>query len=405
MYDVLVVGAGPAGIAAALTLHTAGINVVVVDKAQFPRDKCCGDGLTTGALRILDELGFDPITVPSWRVCNEAWLRSPSGREICLPLPSGLGQFAAIAKRFEVDNAFVEHARNSGVNIIDGHGFSSLSTHSDYLVADIENHESVRCNYLIAADGMWSPVRKSLGLSSQGYLGEWHAFRQYASNVNGPARDRLYVFFEPDLLPGYAWSFPLTDNRVNIGFGILRGGNHTVQDMKQLWPEILARPHIRRALGDDAVFEDRHSAWPIPARVTRATLGVGRVLFVGDAACVSDPLTGEGIGQALLSGVLAGRAVIESTRREPSVTQSMYRKSIRQHFFADHRMSAWLGYVMRSQLCARIGLRLADLTPWTRRKFARWMFEDEPRATIFTPRRWHRNFLKRAGAYSKLSRH
>ena len=173
--------------------------------------------------------------------------------------------------------------------------------------------------------------------------------------------------------------------------------------MKQLWPEILARPHIRRALGDDALFEDRHTAWPIPARVTKATLGAGRVLFVGDAACVSDPLTGEGIGQALLSGGLAGRAIIDGTSREPSFTQSMYRKSIKQHFFADHRMSASLGYVMRSQLCARSGLRLADLTPWTRRKFARWMFEDEPRAAVFTPRRWHRNFLKRAGAYSNLS--
>ena len=135
------------------------------------------------------------------------------------------------------------------MKVIDGHGFISLATHGDHLLVEIENHESVRCNYLIAADGMWSPVRKSLGLSSPGYLGEWHAFRQYASNVTGPARDRLYVFFERDLLPGYAWSFPLTKNRVNIGFGILRGGNYTVQEMKQLWPDILARPHIAAALG------------------------------------------------------------------------------------------------------------------------------------------------------------
>lgn len=405
MYDVLVIGAGPAGIAAALTLHTAGINVIVFDKAHFPRDKCCGDGLTTGALRILDELGFNPSSVPSWRVCNDAWLRSPSGREMCMPLPVGMGQFAAIAKRLELDNALVDHARKRGVNIIDGHGYTSLSTHSDHLVAEIENHDSARCNYLIAADGMWSPVRKSLGLSSQGYLGEWHAFRQYASNVNGPARDRLYVFFERDLLPGYAWSFPLSDNRVNIGFGILRGGKYSVQDMKQLWPELLARPHIRQVLGDQAIFEDRHTAWPIPARITNATLGVGRVLFVGDAACVSDPMTGEGIGQALLSGVLAARAIIASGKREPSITQSLYQKSIKQHLFADHRMSAALGFIMRSQLCARSGLRLADLTPWTRRNFARWMFEDEPRAAVLTPRRWHRNFLKRQGAYSKSFRH
>lgn len=404
--DVLVVGAGPAGIATALTLHAAGINVVVVDKAQFPRDKCCGDGLTTGALRLLENLGFDPTTVPSWRVCSDAWLRSPSGREICVPLPRGMGQFAAIAPRVELDNALVQHARNRGVKILDGHGFLSLTTHSDHLVAGIENQEPLSCNYLIAADGMWSPVRKSLGLSRPGYLGEWHAFRQYAGNVTGPAHDRLYVFFERDLLPGYAWSFPLTDNRVNIGFGILRGGGaYTVQDMNRLWPELLARPHIRQALGAEVVFEDRHSAWPIPARVTGATLSAGRALFVGDAACVTDTLTGEGIGQALLSGVLAARAIIDSGNREPSVAQSMYRRSIQRHFFADHRMSTTLGYMMRSQLCVRSGLHLANLTPWTRRNFARWMFEDEPRAAVFTPWRWHRDFLKRAGAYSNSLRH
>lgn len=383
----------------------AGINVVVVDKAEFPRDKCCGDGLTTGALRILEELGFSPQMVSSWRVCNEAWLRSPSGREICLPLPSGMGQFAAIAPRIELDNALVEHARARGVHVVDGHGFNSLTSNNDHLAADIDNYGALRCNYIIAADGMWSPVRKSLGLSSQGYLGEWHAFRQYVSNVTGPACDRLYVFFDKDLLPGYAWSFPLTNNRVNFGFGILRGGKYSVSEMKQLWPELLARPHIRQALGIDAVFEDRHTAWPIPARVTTATLGEGRVLFVGDAACVTDTLTGEGIGQALLSGVLAARAIIESNNREPSVTQSIYKRSIRRHLFADHRMSAALGYVMRSQLCARSGLRIANLTPWTRRNFARWMFEDEPRAAVFTPRRWHRNFLKRSGTYLNSLRH
>ncbi|MHB1089784.1 MAG: NAD(P)/FAD-dependent oxidoreductase, partial [Ilumatobacteraceae bacterium] len=348
----------------------------------------------------------DPTTVPSWRVCDDVWLRSPSGREICMPLPRDMGQFAAIAPRIELDNALIEHARARGVTVIDGHGFTSLTTHDDHLLVEIENRESVRCNYLIAADGMWSPVRKSLGVSHPGYLGEWHAFRQYAGNVTGPARDRLYVFFERDLLPGYAWSFPLTDNRVNIGFGILRGSRtYTVQDMNQIWPELLARPHIRQALGAEAVFENRHTAWPIPARITRATLGTGRVLFVGDAACVADTLTGEGIGQALLSGVLAARAIIDSGSNESSVTQTTYARSTRQHLYADHRMSALLGYMMRSQLCMRSGLRVANLTPWTRRNFARWMFEDEPRAAVLTPRRWHRDFLKRTGAYSNSLPH
>ena len=85
--DVLVVGAGPAGAAAAITLARAGRDVTLIDKAGFPRDKCCGDGLTTLALRELEGLGFDPSMVDDWQVVDGAVLRSPSGREVVVPLP------------------------------------------------------------------------------------------------------------------------------------------------------------------------------------------------------------------------------------------------------------------------------------------------------------------------------
>ena len=403
--DVLVVGAGPSGIAAALELQSTGQTVVVIDKAFFPRDKCCGDGLTTGALRILDELGFNPQTVPNWTVCSDVWLRSPSGSEMQFALPTK-GQFAAIAPRIELDNALVQLARSRGIRVLECHEFVSVREQtSDHITIDISNShsnnkiETVQSKFVIASDGMWSPVRKSLGMSTPGYLGEWHAFRQYANNVTGSAKDRLHVWFEKDLLPGYAWSFPLQNGRVNIGFGILRGGKYSVQQMKDLWPDLLARKHIANALGSEVVMEDRHTAWPIPARVTSAPLSSGRVLFIGDAACVTDSLTGEGIGQALLSGQLSAQAIVAGIGREASVTRNKYEQLIRQHFFADHRMSMTLGSVLKSSLGARAALRIANLTPWTRRNFVRWMFEDEPRAAIFTPSRWHRNFLRRDGAY------
>ena len=404
--DVLVVGAGPSGIAAALTLRSAGHDVVVIDKAFFPRDKCCGDGLTTGALRILDELGFDPQSVPNWTVCSDVWLRSPSGTEMQFALPTK-GQFAAIAPRIELDHALVQLARSKNIRVLEGHEFVSIreqtSDHIDVKINSSNNisgdNQTIRSKFVIASDGMWSPVRKSLGMSTPGYLGEWHAFRQYANSVTGSAKDRLHVWFEKDLLPGYAWSFPLQDGRVNIGFGILRGGKYSVQQMKDLWPNLLARKHIAKALGSDVVMEDRHTAWPIPARVTSAPLSSGRVLFIGDAACVTDSLTGEGIGQALLSGQLSAQAIVAGLVREASVTRNKYEQLVKQNFFADHRMSMTLGTILKSSLGARAALRIANLTPWTRRNFVRWMFEDEPRAALFTPSRWHRNFLRRAGAF------
>lgn len=391
-------GAGPAGTAAATVLARAGRSVVVADKAEFPRDKCCGDGLTTLALRMLERIDFDPGVVASWRIVDSAWLRSPSGREVELPLPRGRGQYAAIAARLQLDNELVKHARAAGADIREGLGFSHLTPNysggTPTATVHFANGEPIAAAHVIAADGMWSPVRKAMGLGDTGYLGEWHAFRQYADNVTGPAAHRLYVWFETALLPGYAWSFPLADGRVNIGFGILRDGKRHVRDMKREWADLLSQRHIVDALGPGFRLVDRHTAWPIPAGITDAVLSSGNVLFVGDAARATDALTGEGIGQALETGILAAEAIIAGGN-----VAKVYESSVRRHLFADHRMSVALGKLLRSPIVTRGAIRAAATNGWTRTNFARWMFEDEPRAALFTPRRWHRGFLDRDGAY------
>jgi len=397
--DVLIVGAGPAGTAAARVLAAAGRSVTVIDRAVFPRDKCCGDGLTTLALRELETLDFDPRAVPSWTTVDAAWVRSPSGREVCLPL-EGAGQFAAVTPRLELDNALLEHARAAGANVLDGHGFVQVERQTDeWITFEADGIGTVRARYVIAADGMWSPVRKALGVGQPGYLGEWHGFRQYATNVTGPAKDRLYVWFEPDLLPGYAWSFPLPDGRTNVGFGLLRSGKRKVHDMKSIWPELLQRPHIRAALGPDAQMEGRHTAWPIPARVDSAVLTSGRVLFVGDAATATDALTGEGIGQALLTGRLAAEAIIATGGLDAAATRRHYEAQVGEHLFADHRMSVVLGRVLSNEWASRGAIRVIGTSGWSRRNFAKWMFEDEPRAVALTPSRWHRKLFRRPGAF------
>src|SRR6185295_7548516 len=206
--DVVVVGAGPAGATAATLLARAGRSVIVIDKAVFPRDKCCGDGLTTLALRELEQLGLQPAMIPNWKSVDAAWLRSPSGREVCLPLPSD-GIFAATTPRRELDAALLDIAVKAGATVHQGHALEAIRMEESFVDVDIAGIGTVRARYVIAADGMWSATRKALGVGEAGYLGEWHAFRQYARNVTGPAAERLIVWFEADLLPGYMWSFPL----------------------------------------------------------------------------------------------------------------------------------------------------------------------------------------------------
>ena len=114
----------------------------------------------------------------------------------------------------------------------------------------------------------------------------------------------------------------------------------------------------------------------------------------------TDPLTGEGIAQALITGVLAAEAIIAGGALRPGLVRQRYEREVRRHLFADHRMSVVLGGLLRHRFAARGSVRLAGLNDWTRRNFARWLFEDEPRAIVFTPRRWHRGFLARAGAWA-----
>jgi geranylgeranyl reductase family protein len=393
--DVVVVGAGPAGCAAAITLARAGHDVLLVDKATFPRDKCCGDGLTTGALRILERLGLDPASVASWTLVEDVVVRSPSGHEVTFPLPRGQGTFAAVARREDLDAALVDLAAAAGVKVLTGRACDGVRLDGNAVVLDVDGIGEVRTERVVAADGMWSPIRKALGAGEQGYLGEWHAFRQYFTGVGPRASSELIVWFEPDLLPGYAWSFPLAGGRANVGFGIQRGHAPT-KVMKALWPELLARPHIRAFLGPDATPESPHKAWPIPAHIEEATLqaGNGRVLFVGDAATAADPMTGEGIGQALLSGELAARAIIGAVD-----VGAAYEHAVRRELVADARMANALVRVLSSPLGARGAVRVAGATSWTRRNFARWLFEDYPRALLVTPRRWPEHGLKGSGAW------
>jgi menaquinone-9 beta-reductase len=398
--DLLVVGGGPAGAAAAIRAAAAGLSVVVCDKASFPRDKTCGDGLTTSALRLLERLGLDPQTVPGWQPVEEIAIRSPSGRVVHLPFPED-GLFAAVAPRATLDDALLDVAARRGAAVRQGSALLALKPVAGMMEATVgvdgdtrpEGGETITTRYVVAADGMYSTVRRLTGVSGP-HLGEWHAFRQYFTGV---ADRKLWVVFEPDLLPGYAWVFPVGGGRANVGFGLPRQPGVSVRPMAAQWRTLLERPSMR-ALLDGAEPEGHHRAWPIPADLARAPLSSERVLFTGDAAGATDPMTGEGIGQALLTGILAAEAVAAGGS-DPSAVARHYEGAVRHHLAPDVRFAAALGRILGSQTGARAAVRAAGLTPWTRRHFARWLFEDYPRALVLTPTRWHRGVFTGPGAY------
>jgi flavin-dependent dehydrogenase len=332
---------------------------------------------------------------------------APGGREVVLPLPSG-DTYAGVVPRVELDAALVEHARTRGVDVREGCALTALRDDGGRgVVATLADDTEVRASWVVAADGHYSPTRRLLGHDPSG-LGTWHAFRQYFAGVDDR---RLWVLFEEDLLPGYAWVFPVGGGRANVGFGVLRdtrdGAHDHASSGKALaaqWRGLAERPALRRALGDHAEPEGTVRAWPIPADYDRARLADGRVLFVGDAGNVVDPMTGEGIAQALESGMLAARS-IATAPRDPSAIRARYRDAVDRALGADLRFAALLQHLLRVPMGARAAIAAAALTPWTRRQFARWMWEDYPRALLLTPRRWQRGMLSSGGGGSLHSSH
>jgi len=141
-------------------------------------------------------------------------------------------------------------------------------------------------------------------------------------------------------------------------------------------------------------------AWPIPTRYAPASLADGRVLFVGDAAAVVDPMTGEGIAQALETGMLAADAIAEIGTADPAGVGAEYRHTVARSLGTDLRFASALQRLLARPLAARGAIRAVATNDWTRRSFARWMFEDYPRAALFTPRRWRPGMFTRAGAYA-----
>lgn len=396
----MVIGAGPAGSAAAIELARAGRPVTIVDRAAFPRDKCCGDGLTTLALRELEQLGFDPGAVASWTWVDEVRVRTPAGRVLDLDLPAGPGRYSAVARRHDLDAALLALATRHGARPQIPCRVTGVTVDDHGAAIELDGGATIRARHVIAADGMWSATRKQLGLDEHRYRGEFHALRRYV-RTDRPAARQQWVWFEADLLPGYAWSFPVPGG-VNVGIAVHRSDRLDGGALKATIAGLLQRPPIAEVIGpaSDADAE-AVKAWPIPARLAGSELAHGPVMFIGDAARACDPLTGEGIAQAIATGAMAAREIVAGGR--PVAVAERYAARAHRRFDADERMARWCIRVLRTPRRAEVALGLAGLSSWSRGKVARWMFEDEPRGIALTPRRWHAQSFRRPGAYSSSS--
>lgn len=305
--EVLVVGAGPAGSAAAAWAARDGRDVLLIDGATFPRDKTCGDGLTPRATAELEHLGLGP-----WlraHTVNHGLRMTGFGREELLPWPGGsFPTYGSAVPRTELDDTLRQTAVKSGARMLDGTKAVEVVRDGERVrgvtVTTGSGPHTIGCRTLVVADGVRSPIGKQLGRS-------WHRRFAYGTAARAYIRsarsDDQWITSHLELrnadgalVPGYGWIFPLGNGEVNIGVGSLateRRPSHIA--LKPLLEHYTA---LRR---DEWAFTGELRA------VASALLPMGGAVsnvagpnwaLVGDAAGCVNPLNGEGIDYGLEGG-------------------------------------------------------------------------------------------------------
>jgi len=304
VWDVVVVGAGPAGSAAALSaLRTRpAARVLLLDRASFPRDKPCGDGVAPHALDVLADLGL-PGLVDDHRPVSRLHLQvdgTPGGGRDQLHVSGDMRRPARVVPRAVLDARVRAGAVAAGA--VPGlRTVRTIDVGADGVVLDA-GPQQLHARVVVAADGARSVLRRALGhhRNASGHLAL--ALRGYAP-VRDDLADEQRIVFADDDRPAYAWSFPVGDGRANVGYGeVLRVDRPPT------------REHLLRRLEDllpgTTVGGEGWRGHHLPLSSRRPRPDEGRVLLVGDALSLINPMTGEGIYYAVLSGACAGAAAV-----------------------------------------------------------------------------------------------
>lgn len=316
-YDVAIAGGGPAGSAAAWQAVQTGAKVIVVDKAEFPRDKPCGDGLTPRAVSFMQKMGLT-AEVAKFHRLNRATIFSPSEWELSFPRRVAMPDHGHGIRRTQLDAMLLDHAARAGAEVRQSAEVTDAIVDDDGRVTGltIKGGDQIRADAVIAADGAYSPVKRALKLESK-YNGYSAIAIRAEMSANRPDSDsldiHLKVSFKGDQLPGYGWVFPLGDGRVNVGVGYVNSYRKWQQiNASQLLSEFMATLPTDWNL--PAVGELQKSkalqAWRLPMGFTAWPPWRPGILFAGDALGAARPVSGAGISKALESGLAAGESAI-----------------------------------------------------------------------------------------------
>lgn len=395
-YDLIIVGAGPAGSAAALYAGRMGLKTLLLEKEKFPRDKICGDAISGKSMDILKDLGLfeKALQLPSARV-HSVTFGSPDLTTVNIPFrpsqqsnqPTGL-----VIRRTVFDQFLFSEACTVTEAVREEFEVTEILTEKDAVVGvkginrGTQKEETFRGKIIIGADGFNSLVSRAMGLYKHEAEHWVVALRQYYRGVGGLDK-QIELHFIDEVIPGYFWIFPADDHKANVGIGMLHASmkKYNIDLRKALQAAVNSSQFRERFAGAEALEEPR--GWNLPVGSThRRNYGNG-FLLLGDAAGLIDPFTGEGIGNALFSAKIAARTAAEAIKTGDVSANALarYDRELWNVLGPELSLSSKLQKLGRHRTLLNLVVRKAARNPHVRELISGMMADEVPKNRLANP--------------------
>jgi geranylgeranyl reductase family protein len=354
-FDVAIVGAGPAGSSLAVQLAGSGLDVALLDRHAFPRDKTCGDLVSAKALRLLDGLGCLPAIeshnfLPlreTHTALNGEWLNTG-----WVPYEPGTVEHAHTVPREILDEIIFRKAQEAGATSFEGCRVQDVTIEKDLVTLGAQQQGESRtytARMVVGADGAQSVVARKVGQAMTDRRYMEYAMRAYC---HGLQIEETVVVFEEDFFPGFGWVFPISKEFANIGVGLVADSAKKFGlDLNEFYRRLVKRLEDWAADEGWKIEIEKPIGWPIKTYGGASNNFFDRGLLVGEAGCFVDPINGEGIPLALESASVAAATITEAfdKGRFERNSLSSYETNWRTKFDADLGLSDLIVSMIRNR--------------------------------------------------------
>ncbi|MEM7102943.1 MAG: geranylgeranyl reductase family protein [Bacteroidota bacterium] len=316
--DICIIGAGPGGAAAAIKLGQLGVNCLLVDKSSFPRDKICGDGISGKTVTLLNRL--NPEIVDRMHTDHEhldCWgvkFVAPNLKELDFSFRDNFNPLedvppGFISKRIDFDNLLIEEVKKDPkIKLLEGVNLMSFQKENDlFILSDRNGEYTITTKLVIAANGAQSAFSRQIGGLEKEPRHHAAGVRAYYKNVEGVTQNNyIELHYLKSFSPGYFWIFPLPDGHANVGAGMSsKKISQKKVNLKKALTEIVEHHPVISKRFQKAERIGSIKGFGLPLGSKKRKISGDRYMLIGDAGHLIDPLTGEGIANAIYSGTIA----------------------------------------------------------------------------------------------------